>query len=183
MPKPKTIDSTIWIEASAEFSPCKQYRYRLVRSWCAEKPMLAIIGLNPSTADEKQLDPTLRKCVKYAKAWGFGKLTMLNIFAFRSTDPYVLAKKPWGFDLVGPDNDFHIADVASKAKMVLAAWGTHAWVNGRERHALKLLTDRGITLHHLGRTKAGFPRHPLYVLDSMKPIEWDAQQIMNRINN
>src|SRR4051812_29172166 len=72
--------------SGAELSPCRRYRYELWRKW-DEGEVCCFIGLNPSTADETTDDATIRKCRKYAKRWGFAGMLMLNVFAFRATNP------------------------------------------------------------------------------------------------
>jgi hypothetical protein len=90
------------LESSAVFSTCRRYRYVLRRIWDRSTPPAMFVGLNPSTADEVKDDPTVRRCIGYAKRWGFGGLIMTNIFAFRSTDPNALVELD---DPVGPRND------------------------------------------------------------------------------
>jgi len=107
--------------ATAVFDPTRTFRYRLSRTWDREGPVVAFVMLNPSTADAEVLDPTVRRCVGFARAWEFGSLEVVNLFAFRATDPrdLLLAAAP-----VGPDNDQAIVDAASAADRVVAAWGT-----------------------------------------------------------
>ena len=76
----------------AVFSPCRTYRYALSRVWAADKPYALFIGLNPSTADETLDDPTIRRCIDFAKRWGYGGLVMANLFAYRATDPAVMKR-------------------------------------------------------------------------------------------
>lgn len=120
-------------------------------------PLVAFIGLNPSTADETADDPTIRRCVAFAKRWGYGGLVMLNLFAFRATDPRDMrsAASP-----VGPENDDHLRAVAAEAALVVAAWGVGGSYFGRDFRVRRLMGDG---LMALGFTKSGQPRHPLYV--------------------
>lgn len=141
----------------ATFSPCRKYRYTLSRTWDAESPPLVFIGLNPSTADETEDDPTIRRCIGFAKRDGFGGIIMLNLFAFRSTDPAGLKGVD---DPVGPWNNDRISR-ACKDRAVIAAWGVHGVLNRRDRDVRILLA--GSDLRCLGRTKDGHPRHPLYL--------------------
>lgn len=83
---------------------------------------MAFIGLSPSTEDEEANDETIRKCIGYAKRWGYGKLIMANLFAFRSTDPSLLKRVE---DPVGPDNDSYIQKCVSESNLVIACWGNH----------------------------------------------------------
>lgn len=138
-----------------------QYRYTLTRTWDPALPMITFVLLNPSTADEVQLDPTLRRCVGFAKREGYGGMVILNLYAFRTKDPKVMMAAT---DPVGPDTDRVLADVTGT---VVAGWGTNA-DPARVARALALLPQ----LHALGVTKDGHPRHPLYVTADAPLIEW-----------
>jgi hypothetical protein len=144
--------------ADADFSPCRKYRYLLRYPRAASKRVLWV-ALNPSTADECQLDPTLRRCFGFAKRWGFDGIEVANLFAFRATDPKVMLAEA---SPVGPENNKHILQAAARSALVVAAWGVHGSHMGRDEevlHALRLVVD----VVCLGKTKEKFPRHPLYV--------------------
>ena len=147
---------------SAKLSGCRTWRYALWRTWDRKKPRAVFIGLNPSTADETEDDPTIRRCIGFARAWGCGGIRMVNVFAFRATKPKELAKAE---DPIGPDNDYWlgvIADVArTKEAPVVAAWGAHRIGTDRIK-TIRFIFKRNIVVC-LGRTKDGSPRHPLYV--------------------
>lgn len=128
----------------------------LTRIWDPTRPSLVVIGLNPSAADETKDDPTVRRCQGYARLWGFGGLVMLNLFAYRATNPADL--KATG-DPVGPINDAALRRETA-GRRVLAAWGVHGAYRDRAPAVLRLLAGRDVVC--LARTKAGFPRHPLY---------------------
>lgn len=151
---------------SAEFSPCRLYRYKLWRIWDSSLPYAQFIGLNPSTADETNDDPTVRRCINYAAQWGYGGLCMTNIFAYRATDPRDMKAVA---EPVGPGNDAALVEVASKAGVVVAAWGTHGSHMLRGIEVCKLIPD----LHVLKLTRDGFPAHPLYLLKSLRPRRWE----------
>ena len=138
-----------------------EYRYTLTRVWDPALPMITFVLLNPSTADAVQLDPTLRRCVGFAKREGHGGMLILNLYAFRTKDPKVMMAAT---DPVGPDNDRVLAGVTGT---VVAGWGTNADA-ARVTRALALLPR----LHALGFTKNGHPRHPLYVRADAPLIEW-----------
>ena len=124
------------------------------------------IGLNPSTADETKSDPTVTRCMNYARQWGYDGLIMTNLFAYRSTDPKALKAVD---DPVGPENDRYLIMSAIKASLVAAAWGNHGGYLGRDgRVGSKLLQYRS-KLHVLKRTKLGYPSHPLYLKSDLKP--------------
>lgn len=142
--------------ASAEFSACRQYRYELRRTWQAARPAVMFVGLNPSTADELRDDPTVRRCIGFARSWGFGSIVLVNLFAYRSTDPVQLAQVT---DPIGPDNDNWIKCACEYVELIVAAWGVHGSLNSRDEAVLSWLPPA----HCLGTTKAGAPRHPLYL--------------------
>lgn len=148
----------------AIFSHCGRYRYTLTREWNGSTSPLTFIMLNPSTADASVDDPTIRRCIGFARTRGFGGLRVLNLFAFRSTDPVHMKADP---DSVGPDNDMHLGAALKAAKganaPVVAAWGVHGVHNGREAVVRGLAQECGVALMCLGVTKYGHPRHPLYV--------------------
>jgi hypothetical protein len=121
------------------------------------------VMLNPSTADASRDDPTIRRCVGFAKAWGFGALSVANLFALRSTDPSVLLSAQ---DPVGPDNDAMILELARKASLVVAAWGAHK-VAARRAAAVQSLLPKAVCL---GLTSSGQPRHPLYAPGNAQPL-------------
>ena len=154
----------------ATFSPCRTYRYTLWRDlevlgW--QSPRYAMfIGLNPSTADEVRDDPTIRRCMGFAKSWGFPRLCMTNLFAFRATDPAVMKAAA---DPIGPDNDRWLVALAHHAAVVVAAWGTHGTFRDRDKAVRLLLPGR---LHCLRETKDGFPAHPLYLPKTLTPVRY-----------
>jgi len=147
----------------------RKYRYTLTRVWDVGKPQLAYIGLNPSTADEATLDPTLRRCLDFANSWGYGSFTMLNLFAFRATNPLDMKA---AYDPVGPDNDAYILTVATGVQTVVACWGAHGGWLGRDTEVRKMLKDMDIKLHYLKLTKDGRPNHPLFLPKTLTPQEW-----------
>jgi hypothetical protein len=146
--------------ATATYDVSEQFRFRVSRVWNPRLPRCVFVMLNPSTATAFQLDPTVRRTVSFAKAWGCGALEVVNIFAFRSTDPSALYHHP---DPVGIGNDDAIVAAASAGSVVVAAWGTHGALSGRGEHVRTLLGDAGVDLVALRVTKGGFPGHPLYV--------------------
>ena len=106
----------------AKLSDCRKYRYALWRTWDAEKPFVMFIGLNPSTADETEDDPTIRRCINYAKDWGYGGLCMVNLFAFRATEPNDMKN---AIDPIGPENDEWLKNLSKDAGVIIGAWGNH----------------------------------------------------------
>ena len=147
------------------------YRYTLHRQWSEAHFTLPIIMLNPSTADETEDDPTIRRCVEFATRDGFGGIHVVNLFAIRATDPNEL----WDFlDPIGPENDDHIGNMARAAAHfhvpVLCAWGAHPMAKDRQHDVLAMLMN--VETVCLGRTAAGRPRHPLYLRSDTKTVRY-----------
>lgn len=155
------------MERTADFSPCRTYRYRLTRRW-SDGPMLNVIGLNPSTADETQDDPTIRRCIGFARDWGYHGLVMTNLLGYRATDPKTLDAVD---DPTGPDNWDWLVRCAQDAGFVLAAWGAHPAGVWASSHAM-LRLPWSLPLYCLGKTKDGHPRHPLYIAKATQPIPY-----------
>lgn len=149
-----------------QFSPCRRYRYTLEHVFDPLMPPRRImwIGLNPSTADEGQLDPTLRRIRGFSQSWGFTSFVMTNLFAFRATQPEVMYAS--GVSAVGPENDRWLVENARNSELVIAAWGS-GQLNGhflfRAGRVKAMFGDLGLRLSCIGTTRDGFPRHPLYV--------------------
>lgn len=112
--------------------------------------------LNPSTADAMVDDPTIRRCIGFSRRWGYDEMVVVNLYALRATDPAELGR---AVDPFGPHNADTIDRHLRSSEAVIAAWGAHPWVT---RVAAPILGAQR-TFHCLGRTKAGHPRHPLYV--------------------
>lgn len=156
--------------SGAEFSPCGRYRYTLTRIWDETKPVINWIALNPSTADANRDDPTIRRETAFSKAWGFGGLVKTNLFAWRSTDPHILAAIA---DPIGNDNDARIQAIASSASLVVVAWGNWGAINGRGSWVFhKLLAGRKV--YCLGINANGHPKHPLYLRSdaALREFKW-----------
>ena len=156
----------------AWYSPCGLYRYRLERVW-AKGARVLFVMLNPSTATEVQNDPTVERCERRARTLGFGAFRVTNIFAWRATDPKEMRAQP---DPVGPENDRAILDsvdwAAGPGARIVCAWGSHGAHLDRGRHVEALLRGTGRELFHLGLTKAGAPKHPLYIGYERQPELW-----------
>lgn len=127
------------------------------------------IGLNPSTADEFQDDPTIRRCINFAKSWGYGAFCMTNIFAWRDTDPEGMKKVEAP---IGVENCKHILSVAKDAGIVIAAWGKHGSHMGRGKRIIEIFDIAGIKLHCLKKNDDGSPAHPLYLKSTLTPIPY-----------
>ena len=165
-------------EAGAVISDCGTYRYALWRTWDPSLPVAVFVMLNPSTADADQDDPTIRRCVGFAKRWRCGSLRVVNLFAYRATDPAELRQE--GVDIVGPDNGFHVALALSPDAFGggprVAAWGA------QPKHVLSRCSLRHermspqIPFQCLGTTKDGNPRHPLMVPYATELRPWPVSE-------
>lgn len=156
------------VRSGASFSPCRHWRYSLWRVWHPGRPRVAFIGLNPSTADEMVDDPTVRRCINYAKSWNFGGMYMLNIFGVRATDPkeMLMDSNP-----VGDMNDDYIIDEIEHASRIVCCWGAHGKHLGRSAKIIEMLSDK--KLFCFGLTKDGEPKHPLYLSKELIPVPFN----------
>ncbi|HXM82965.1 MAG TPA: DUF1643 domain-containing protein [Burkholderiales bacterium] len=162
---------SIIISASgAAFSRCRRWRYLLWRCWDERAPIANFLMLNPSTADEAQLDPSCTRARNYAERWGFGSLLITNIFAWRATDPEEMKAAR---DPVGRGNDAAILRAAREADVVVCAWGNHGAHLGRAERVRALLRKENIALHVLRMNGGGEPAHPLYLSGQLRPRRWD----------
>ncbi|MFV0446341.1 MAG: DUF1643 domain-containing protein [Planctomycetaceae bacterium] len=148
----------------ATFSRWRFYRYTLTRIWGYNSRFVTFIGLNPSTADERDDDPTIRRFINFANAWGYDGLKVVNLFALRATDPRELRRTlNLGGNIVGEDNDGAIVGECQDCDCVVACWGAHGTICDRASDVHQLLMDRGVQMWCFGRTKEGQPKHPLYL--------------------
>ena len=154
----------------AVISDCGQYRYRLVREWSCDSPRITWVMLNPSTADAKEDDPTIRRCIGFAQRWGFGGINVCNLFALRATDPKELKKAS---DPLGPENESILQDIAAP---VVVAWGGNIPNTLQADHLARILRNKAKRQRHswwcLGKTKWGEPRHPLMLSYSVNRQNW-----------
>lgn len=148
----------------ATFSPCRQYRYALWRIWDETKPVIMFIGLNPSTANENEPDPTINTVKALSTNWGYGGFYMMNLFAIVSPDPEVLKTHP---DPLG-DNDGWLEQVSMKCDDVVFAWG--AFKEAKER--CQKIIDQFPDALCIKILKDGSPKHPLYTPYSATPIRF-----------
>lgn len=159
--------SDLLLTRHASISPCGLYRYRLDRQWAPQRHSLPFVMLNPSIADAEVDDPTIRRCMSFARREGFGGITVINLYAFRATSPDDLWKAA---DPYGPNNDEYLLQIANDSvgvSPVVCAWGVHG---GRNNRPIVLMQQMGADLWCLGKTKDGHPRHPLYVRGD-QPLE------------
>ena len=150
--------------SDAFISRCGTYRYALWRRW-APGPQVLFVMLNPSTADQQQDDPTIRRCIGFAASWGYGAVAVGNLFAFRTPSPTLLkrAARP-----IGRANDLWLQRLAAESSRMIAGWGNEGSFLGRDQQVRALLQP----LHALALTQQGQPRHPLYLPAAASPAQW-----------
>ena len=154
------------MEKKANISKDKIYRYTLSRTWDSTKPTVLFIGLNPSIADENIDDPTITRCINFAKDWGYGTLLMANLFAFRSTYPkeiYLID------DPIGKDNDHYLLECVKQSDLIIACWGNNGTYLDREKIIKELVPN----LYCLQKNKNGTPHHPLRLPRDINPIPFN----------
>lgn len=158
------------IRRHASISPCGLYRYRLTRNWGAGA-MMPFIMLNPSTADAELDDPTIRRCMGFARREGAGGIAVVNLFALRATNPDRLREERFPFGPKNRDALWEVAIVSAETQTpVVAAWGAGGTVHGGDNLCIKIMQAEGAILRCLGKTRGGHPRHPLYVRGD-QPLE------------
>jgi hypothetical protein len=150
------------MDGSAVFSECTRYRYVLRRAWDSARRSVLFVGLNPSTADARADDPTIRRCIRFARDWGYGSLVMANLFAYRATEPTVLPRVD---DPIGPKNNWWLSILQRQVDLVVVAWGVHGTLQARDLEVLGKFPE----VHCLGVTRAGHPKHPLYLPATTTP--------------
>jgi len=157
------------------------HRFTLARSWMGTGGHIVWVMLNPSTADEFTDDPTIRKCVGFSKRWGFSRLTVVNLFGFRATDPADL-KKLAKTDLARAigRNNHPIIEATSSADLVVAAWGTHGGLHKRDREVCEFVIPN-VDLYCISLTKDGFPSHPCMHAYTDAPVMWRKAVSMSEI--
>jgi len=159
----------------AEISECGIYRYRISRIWNMDAPHVLFVLLNPSTADAIVDDPTLGRCMSFAREWGYGGLIIVNLFAARSANPKMLKEVK---DPVGPENDKWIKEEAEKASLIVLGWGNHGSLRNRDKKVLPWLKEARC----LAVTKQGQPSHPLYLSKTLKPFLYKTKKNVDKPN-
>ena len=169
MSKTPRTDAGDLLEAGSDaiISACGTYRYWLQRYWRHDLPALNFVMLNPSTADASADDPTIRRCIAFARSLGFGRMEVTNLFALRSTDPKGIRQHPAP---IGDENDEQIVTSAKVCQLTICGWGTKGHYLGRDAEVLRLLRSAGVIPHALRRPKDGHPEHPLYLPGDLTPI-------------
>ncbi|OHT44449.1 DUF1643 domain-containing protein [Flavobacterium tructae] len=161
-------DSKVDSTRNAVVSKCEKFRYTLFRKWDDSKPLVMFIMLNPSTADAMYDDPTIRRCIGFAKSWGFGGLYVGNLFAYRATDPKNLLTCE---NIIGADNKYWLDKMASLCEYVVVAWGNSTIMNKlTKKISANYRPLKGIeNLHFIEYSNDGTPKHPLYLKGDLKP--------------
>lgn len=160
---------------TAHFSPDRRHRYWLTRDAMpiGGNGTLNFVLLNPSTADETQDDPTIRRCLGYARTWGYSRLVITNLLAFRATRPVDLKRAD---DAVGPLNDDHIRTQATLADRVVVGWGVHGDYLRRGEQVMEWLRLVGVRPFCLATTLGGQPGHPLYLPKDLEPMPYERPE-------
>lgn len=149
------------VERAAVISECSRYRYLLLRTWEPTKARCVYVMLNPSTADADIDDPTIRSCIRLAKEKGFGGLAVVNLYAWRATDPKELPAKQ--SEALGSANPRAIETAVSQCSTVICAWGAHPYATRNVAGALDIIRLYQRTPYCFGVTQSGAPKHPLYI--------------------
>ena len=161
-----------YVSKNAQFSLCKRYRYSLERSWNGGEGRVLFIGLNPSTADHKKDDPTIRRCVGFAKSWGFNGMEIVNLFAYRATYQINLLSAD---DPVGQLNDLSIHEAHQRSDRTIACWGSTGSLMQRSLEVAKSLD--GLQCLQLNKDKQ--PAHPLYLRANLLPFPYEVADSRN----
>lgn len=152
--------------ADASLSGDGVHRYALSREWSGGTGLCAFIGLNPSTADACNDDPTIRRCVGFAHDWGYAGIRVVNLFSLRTKSPAMLKLADYPHCIGGARNEQTIRECVDACRIVVVAWGVHGGYRNRAAEVLEALS--GTEIYHLGLTTQGQPRHPLYMPRSAK---------------
>jgi hypothetical protein len=146
------------VESGAIFDATGDYRYTLWREWDERRSRVAIVMLNPSVADEMQNDPTIRRCIEFARSWGYGSVEIVNLFAYCTPYPKELSNAT---EPIGIENDRYLRQASNRSRGLVFAWGNWGYLRSRDRQVCKLLAR--VERYCLGLTRTGQPRHPLYL--------------------
>jgi hypothetical protein len=161
----------VYLHKSARITRDGLRRLSLWRHWDYDKPHVQWIMLNPSTADDQKDDATIRRCVAFARSWGYGGIVIRNLFSWRATDPRVL--KTLGREkAVGKPFEWEMEGTVACKKISVAAWGNHGTLFGRGEEVRKFFRDQEIPLFYLKLSKTGQPCHPLYLKSDLRPTLW-----------
>ncbi len=158
----------------AVFSEDRRYRYGLWRNWRPTGKRILFIGLNPSTADEKRNDPTIRRCLGFARDWGYSGAMVGNLFAYRATRPEDLRKASHP---VGPENTDWILKMDGLADQTIVCWGNQGGLMDQDQVIMALLNQP----YCMKINASGAPTHPLYLKKSLRPAPYPATGALNKL--
>lgn len=161
---------SVQMKTGAIFDPTHTYRYSLWREWNANAPKVGFIMLNPSSADAEKNDPTIRRCIGFAQAWGYGYLEVVNLFAYRATHLKDLLQAT---DPIGNQNDRYLSAAMQTAELLVVAWGNWGRFNRRDQAVLQLISEHR-QVYCLSINQSGQPRHPLYVRSDTLPLPFQT---------
>lgn len=157
------------MKKTAVISECERYRYQLTRIWDESKPKVMFLMLNPSTADAEKEDPTIKRCMNFAKSWGYGGLMVGNLFAYRSTNPKYLLDVD---DPIGPENKKYLDEMIKSCEIVICAWGNGSILRRLRKKEYEKIVLQAKNFHYLEWSKRyDVPKHPLYLQHNLKPIK------------
>jgi hypothetical protein len=169
---------------SAVISECGTYRYALWRCWMTGDGQVLFVMLNPSTADASKDDPTIRRCVGFAQRWGYASVAVGNLYGYRATKPADLSRADNPVGEASPrrfgsiyrnENDNWLRKLALQSRRVIAAWGANEGpCSTRAAEVTDILAAYAGPIDALGFTKAGKPRHPLYVKGDVELLSFPA---------
>lgn len=161
--------------ARALISDCGRYRYTLERAWASIPRYVLWVMLNPSTADGTTCDPTIRRCVNFARSWNYTGILVANIYAWRATDPRELWRaSARGHNIVGPENMRHVAGLLHRAGLVVCAWGKEGPSTAARGDVLTAIRRSGLQPHALRMNGTGEPAHPLRLHKGLRAAPWDV---------
>ena len=166
-----------YTKSSAKISDCEKYRYELVREWtrsslapnAAQEGQVVFCLLNPSRADAAKDDRTIKRCVGFAQNWGYSRIVVVNLYAYRTPYP---AELPECSVSVGEDNDKYILKHAKEAALFVVGWGTKSPTPIRQNAVLDMLRSSGIIVQALGVNADGTPKHPSRLNDEIVPCAY-----------
>ncbi len=156
------------MDKSAIISECQKFRYVLRRIW-SDAPQVCFIMLNPSTANSFEDDPTIRRCISFAKSWGYGGIRVLNLFAYRATNPKELLAAE---DPIGERNEMYLKIYTDGCEKIICAWGNYGIVKKLFEKYPSYMPFIAKELHCLGRNAKGDPKHPLYLKGDLIPVNY-----------
>jgi hypothetical protein len=172
-------EGVVIMKRDAIFSNSRKYRYSLLREWDSSLPRVLYVMLNPSIADDEADDQTIKRCIYFAKKFGFGSLEVVNLYALISTDPSAIRTES---EPEGKENDSHILEAAKRSSKIIVAWGEKGFYNQRHNKVTRMLYDNGYNLYCLKLTKERhYPRHPSRLPNSCELELFTTQEFLKEL--